>query len=304
MKNVFLSLLLVLLSSGIILVLPFGIDYTDNFLAGVQIPKNNANVAGVQKYNIPPSSLGILPPITSAKSVLIKDLGCDCVLFEKNSKARLPIASTTKIMTALVATEYFTANNNLTVKDAAGISGSSAGLSRGETLSFRSLLYGLLLNSGNDAAFAIAENYSGGVKGFVAVMNKKAKDLNLQNTHFDNPAGFDSPNHFSSAEDLAVIAEESLKNSQLARIFATKETEVLSLDKKLSHKLFNLNKLLSQVSGVLGIKTGTTSLAKENLVGLVERNEHRIITVVLGSDDRFGETTNLIEWTYQNFIWQ
>lgn len=307
MKNVRIYFQVVaIIFLGIIttIVLPIILNSTENLLVGVSIPKNNSNIAGIQKYNVPPLSLGILPPILSAKSVLIKDLGCDCILFEKNSKARLPIASTTKIMTALVATEYFAANNNLTVKDAAGISGSSANLSRGETLSFRSLLYGLLLNSGNDAAFAIAENYPGGVIGFIKAMNKKAKDLNLQNTHFDNPAGFDSPNHFSSAEDLAVIAEESLKNSQLARIFATKETQVTSIDKKFSHKLFNLNKLLSSVSGVLGIKTGTTSLAKENLVGLVERNEHRIITVVLGSDDRFGETTNLIEWTYNNFHWE
>ena len=307
MKNVriyFQVVAIIFFATISIIILPQILNSTNNFLAGVSIPKNNVNVAGVQKYNITPSSLGILPPITSAKSILIKDLGCDCTLFEKNSKIRLPIASTTKIMTALVASEYFAANSNLTVKDAAGISGSTVNLSRGETLSFRSLLYGLLLNSGNDAAFAIAENYSGGVDSFVEAMNKKAKDLNLQNTHFDNPAGFDSNNHFSSAEDLAIIAEESLKNSQLARIFATKETEVLSLDKKFSHKLFNLNKLLSSVVGVLGIKTGTTSLAKENLVGLVERNEHRIITVVLGSDDRFRETTNLIEWTYQNFTWQ
>ncbi len=244
MRNIFLSLLLILIFSGIILVLPFGINYTDNFLAGVSIPKNNANVAGVQKYNIPPSSLGILPPITSAKSVLIKDLGCDCVLFEKNSKARLPIASTTKIMTALVASEYFAPNSNLTVKDAAGISGSTAGLLRGETLSFRSILYAMLLNSGNDAAFTIAENYTNGLTGFVEAMNKKSKNLNLQNTHFDNPAGFDSSNHFSSAEDLAKISEEALKKPDLQKIFATKETQVTSLDKKFNNKLFNLNKIL------------------------------------------------------------
>lgn len=304
MKNVFLSLLIVLISSGIILVLPFGIDYTDNFLAGVQIPKNNSNVAGVQKYNFPPSSKGINTPYFSAKAVLVKDLSSGEILYEKNSKERLPIASTTKIMTALVASEYFAQNAPLTIKNGAGQSGATAGLVAGETLSFRSLLYGMLLNSGNDAAYSIAENYPGGIKGFIVAMNDKVAQLKLQNTGFDNPAGFDSENHFSSAEDLSKISEEALKNPILVKIFATKETEVTSLDKKFNHKLSNLNKLLSSVVGVLGIKTGTTTLAKENLVGLVDRDGHKILTVILGSDDRFGETAKLIEWTYQNFQWQ
>jgi len=162
----------------------------------------------------------------------------------------------------------------------------------------------MLLSSGNDAAYALAENYPGGVLGFVSAMNKKAEQLNLTNTHFDNPAGFDSPQHFSSAKDLATITEEALKNPSLVRIFATKETSIVSLDKKYTHQLANLNKLLSQVKGVLGVKTGFTEGAKENLVTCVSRDGHQILTVVLGSNDRFGESTKLIEWTYENFIWQ
>ena len=165
------------------------------------------------------------------------------------------------------------------------------------------MLYGMLLNSGNDAAYAIAENYPQGTGGFIAAMNQKVSNLQLKNTKFDNPAGFDSPNHFSSAEDLAVLTEEALKNNVLARIFATKETSIVSLDKKNKHQLVNLNKLLSNVWGVLGVKTGTTEEAKENLVTLVEREGHRVLIVLLGSNDRFGETTNLIEWTYANFEW-
>lgn len=181
--------------------------------------------------------------------------------------------------------------------------GSKVGLYQGEDLSFRSLLYGMLLNSGNDAAFALAENYPGGVLGFVSAMNKKVMDLELKNTHFDNPAGFDSPKHYSSAADLAVITEEALKDSTLARIFATKETNIVSLDKKYTHQLFNLNRLLSDVKGVLGVKTGTTEGAKENLVTLVERDGHKVLLVLLGSDSRFAETTKLIDWTYSNFDW-
>ena len=128
-------------------------------------------------------------------------------------------------------------------------------------------------------------------------------ELNLKNTHFDNPAGFDSPYHFSSAADLSKITEEALKNTTLTRIFATKETNIVSLNKKYTHQLINLNKLLSQINGVLGVKTGTTREAKENLVTLIERNGYRVLLVVLGSDDRFGETTRLIDWTYTNFTW-
>lgn len=270
----------------------------------VQIPSNNAAVAGIQNYKYPPLSKNIPPPPLSAKAVLVKDLDTGEILYQKNNHSRIPIASTTKIMTALVASEYFAQNAPLTVRQGGNISGSRVGLVNGESLSFRSLLYGMLLNSGNDAAFAIAENYPGGVANFVANMNKKAEALGATNTHFDNPAGFDSPNHFSSASDLALITEEALKSEILARIFSTKDTEVTSLDKTKKYKLHNLNKLLSSVSGVLGVKTGYTDLAKENLVGLVERDGHKILTVVLGSDDRFGESTTLIEWTFQNFSWR
>lgn len=303
MKYYFFSAGLILIAIIIAVLAPFIVNSTETLLASPQIPLNNARVAGIQKYNIPPS-VGSLPvPIVSARAVFIEDLITNTVLYQKNANISLPIASTTKIMTALVGGEHFKQNTIFTIGNSVNIPGSKVGLSLGENLSFRSLLYGMLLNSGNDAAFAIAENYPGGVLGFVSAMNKKALDLNLHNTHFDNPAGFDSPNHYSSAADLAKITEEALKDYQLTRIFATKETSIVSLDKKYSHKLNNLNKLLTQMNGVLGVKTGTTEQAKENLVTLVERDNHRVLVVVLGSDDRFGETTGLIDWVYTNVIW-
>ncbi len=235
--------------------------------------------------------------------MIVKDITSGAILYQKESSIPLPIASTTKIMTAIVASEYFKPNSVLTVKTGASMPGARIGLISGEDLNFRSLLYGMLLSSGNDAAYAIGENYPGGVLGFVSAMNKKALQLNLQNTHFDNPAGFDSSDHYSSAKDLAATAEEALKNPTLARIFATKQTSIVSLDKKYTHQLANLNRLLTQVRGVLGVKTGYTDGAKENLVTYVNRDERQIITVVLGSNDRFGESTKLIEWAYNNFIW-
>ncbi|MDP3758448.1 MAG: D-alanyl-D-alanine carboxypeptidase, partial [Candidatus Daviesbacteria bacterium] len=287
----------------IAIVAPFLVNFTDNILVSSQIPQNNAQVAGIQQYNIPPVGRTLPLPNFSARAVLIKDLATGAILYQKDSNIPLSIASTAKIMTALVASEYFTPESVLTVGDSANTPGSKVGLSYGEDLDFRSLLYGMLLSSGNDAAYTIAENFPGRIFGLVSAMNKKALELSLRNTHFDNPAGFDSRNQYSSAEDLAKIAEEALKNSQLAIIFATEKTNIVSLNKKYTHQLINLNKLLSSVNGVLGIKTGTTEEAKENLVTLVERDKHRILLVVLGSSDRFEETTKLIDWSYANFTW-
>lgn len=303
MKYYFYSSGLIFAAIIFALILPFFTNYLDNNLVSAEIPQNNAAIAGIQKYNIPPIGKNIEVPDLSARAILVKDLTTGTVLYEKNISERLPIASTTKIMTALVSSEYFKPNAILIIGQSSQTSGSRVGLIFGEDLSFRSLLYGMLLSSGNDAAYAIAENYPGGVLGFVSAMNKKAADLNLANTHFENPAGFDGSTHYSSAKDLSVITEEALKDAQLSRIFATKETNIVSLDKKYTHNLANLNKLLSTVKGVLGVKTGYSDIAKENLVTLVDRDNHKILTVVLGSDDRFGESTKLIEWTYSNFTW-
>lgn len=304
MKHYIFAAGIILLATLVITIVPLMMGETDTFLASLQVPQNSSKVAGIQKFNRPPVSQNLTVPELSTRAILIKDLSTDTILYEKYASKALPIASTTKIMTALVAAEYFKPNTPLTVRDGANIPGARVGLFFGENLSFRSLLYGMLLSSGNDAAYAIAENYPGGVLGFVSTMNKRGADLNLINTHFDNPAGFDSPNHYSSAADLAKITEQALKDYQLARIFATKETNIVSLDKKYNHPVSNLNKLLSQVKGVLGVKTGTTQEAKENLVTLIDRDGHKVLIIVLGSDDRFRETTQLIDWTYANFIWQ
>ncbi len=303
MRYYLYSAALILLAIVLTTTIPYFTDIAQASFVGYQIPSNNSAVAGIQAYNIPPVSKNLPMPNLSARSILVKDLATGTVLYQKAASLSVPIASTTKIMTALVASSYYKPNDILTVGDAALVVGSRMGLIRGETLKFSDLLFGMLLPSGNDAAFTIAENYPGGVLGFISAMNMKAKSLGLYNTHFDNPAGYDSPNHFSSAKDMAVITEEALKNKDLAKIFSTRETNIVSVDGKNKYDLVNLNKLLTDVKGVLGVKTGYTDLAKENLVTLVNRNGHEILTVVLGSDDRFGESTSLIEWTYRNFTW-
>ncbi len=284
---------------------PFASDSLHKILVSTQISqtKETKNFPAAPKALLPPVSQSIPVPDLSANAILVKDLDTDTILFQKNVNVPLPIASTTKIMTALVAEDFFKPNSVLTVENATNTGGAVAGLVAGEKLSYRSVLYAMLLNSGNDAAFTIAENYPGGVSAFVAAMNQKARDLHLRNTHFANPAGFDDPAHFASAADLSEITAEALKYPQIARVVSTKETEITSIDKQYIHKLHNLNKLLSSVPGVLGVKTGYTELAKENLVTLVERENHRILTVVLGSGDRFGDSTKLIDWSYRNYLW-
>lgn len=243
------------------------------------------------------------PPTVSAASVYVEDLSTQEVLFKKNLNIKVPPASTTKIMTAIVASQYYKSGDILVVPSEALVGGSNMGLVPGENMTFRSLLYGMLLNSGNDAAFTLAINYPGGLEGFVSAMNQKAKDLNLKNTHFVNPAGFDNPNHYSSSEDMAIIAKELIKNPYLSKIVSTKETSVISFDKTKSHPLKNLNKLLEE-KGFIGIKTGFTQQAGENLVGLVDKDGHKILTVVLNSTDRFGESKALVDWVFSNFKWE
>lgn len=307
----FYILAVLALAAGFLLSLPKALSLVESKASAASIPSNKvlfpaqaqAEVAGAQKSYPPPKDLGNPPPILSAAGVLVEDLDSGFLFYAKDPNKRVPIASTTKIMTALVSADHFKANDVLTVGSGSMVEGSSMGLKAGEQLTFRSLLYGMLLNSGNDAAYTIAANYPGGVPGFVGVMNQKAKNLGLNNTNFENPAGFDNPNHYSSASDLAKIAALVEGNYQLARVVATKDTTVASLDKTLIHPLKNLNKLLS-LPGVLGVKTGFTPKARENLVGLVERDGHKVLTVVLGSEDRFGETEQLINWVFANFLWQ
>lgn len=172
-----------------------------------------------------------------------------------------------------------------------------------EKMTFRSLLYGMMLNSGNDAAYTLAYNYPGGLDNFIAQMNQRAAVMGLKNTHFQNPAGFDNVNHYTSAYDMAQIAKVFTQDPLMAKIVATKSTTVLSIDKSQQHILNNLNKLLG-IDGIVGIKTGTTEASGENLVTLVEREGHRILIVVLNSKDRFSETKQIVNWIFANYSWK
>ena len=212
---------------------------------------------------------------------------------EKKINERLPPASTTKMMTALVAVNKYSLTKLITVNKPYQV-GVVIGLQKGEELTLENLLYGLLLDSGNDAAMAIA----GGLENsdeFIAEMNREVFNLGLKNTQFVNPSGLDHPDHYSSAYDLAVIGEAVMSNPELAKIVATKSTVVYDSDRKIVHVLENRNKLLDSL-GVIGVKTGFTDTAGEVLVTAIRREENTYLIVVMGSQDRFGDTKQLIHW--------
>jgi len=243
------------------------------------------------------------PPFLTARSAVVVDLPSATPLFTKNPNTPLPPASTTKIMTALIVLENFSLDEVITVNQPFTV-GQTMDLQAGEKLTVESLLYGLLVQSANDAAYALANAFPGGPSAFVAAMNQKARQLHLDHTHFKNPAGLDEPGHQTTARDLAVLSAAALRYPFFLKAVSTAGLTVSDVDFKTFHPLKNINQLLGKVWGVRGIKTGWTAEAGECLVALTEREGHQIVTVVLGSQDRFGETEKLINWVFENFDWQ
>lgn len=231
------------------------------------------------------------------------DLDSRALLYVKNPDLSLMPASTTKIMTALVVLERDRLNKTINVGKVYTV-GQVMKLQPQEEITIKDLLYGLLVQSGNDAAMALASDYPGGVEAFVKKMNEKAKEIYLKNTTFTNPIGIEEYGHYSTAHDLTLLAAFALKNQEFQSIVATKEITVFDKSGKIKHVLNNVNQLLGEVEGIKGVKTGWTENAGECLIAEVERNNHQIITVVLGSQDRFQETKTLIEWVFANHKWQ
>ena len=242
-------------------------------------------------------------PIVSAQAALAIDLSSMTPLYEKNPDLTLLPASTTKIVTALVAMDYFQDNNILKV-DGFKTDGQKVGLVEGEEITAGNLLDALLIFSANDAAETLAQNYPGGVEGFIAAMNEKVKEYNLTNTYFDNPVGFDGNNHYSTARDLIRIAMIAMRNPHFAQRVNQKEKIITSVDGKIIHKIVSTNKLLGTVEGVSGVKTGWTENARENLVTYIERGDKKVMIALLGSQDRFGETKEIINWIFSNYEWK
>lgn len=242
-------------------------------------------------------------PKTNSKNIVVIDRKTLSILYEKSPYEKVPMASTTKIMTCIIALENANLNKIVTIsKKAASVQGSTLGLSKDMQISMNDLLYGLMLRSGNDCAIAIAEYISGSVENFSILMNKKASELGLLNTNFITPHGLDDPNHFTTAYDLALLTDYALKNSKFKEIVSTK-AYTISLN-NLPRTISNTNELLGNLYGVYGVKTGFTFEAGRCLVSSCRRNDLDIIVVVLGADtkkNRTQDSYNLINYIYGTY---
>ncbi len=259
--------------------------------------KEKINYQSKTKINSFPIIKNNYFPEITAQSIYIVDLNSFTPVYEKNARKKFLPASTTKIITALVAYDVYKPNKVLIVKRVIN-NGHIMGLTFNEKITVENLLYGTLVHSGNDAAYALADGF--GYNDFIQLMNKKAKDLKMINTHFQNPAGFDHPLQYTTAFDLALAGRELLKNKYLSKIVATKEIIISDVDFKYFHKLTNVNKLLGKIQGIGGLKTGYTENAGENLVSLFKNNSHQFIIVILKSKDRFSDTEKIINWIKEN----
>ena len=221
------------------------------------------------------------PPKIDAQAGIVMDYFSARVLYEKNAYIERPMASTTKVMTAIVALERGNLSDEVTVsKHAASVSGSTIHLRTGDRLTLETLLYGLMLNSGNDAAIAIAEHIGGSEEGFVAMMNKKAAQIGADNTHFVTPYGLDRDGHYSTPYDLALMTRYALNNPVFNKIVSTKQ---ITIDDRNFH---SSNEMLSIYSGADGVKTGYTGKAGRCLITSATRDNERFISVVLNSPTR------------------
>lgn len=243
------------------------------------------------------------PPAITAHSIIIQDISSKSLLYSRDPDTPLLPASTTKLMTALIALDTYQLGDTLTVKQEDHAVGHTMHLVQGETITVESLLYGLLVESGNDAALTLATNHPDGYDGFVNAMNAKAQELHLTNTTYRNPSGVENYNHLTTTRDLAILAAHISQIPLLSDITSTQSITVTDTSGTISHHLENTNKLLGSLDGVIGMKTGWTERAGECLVTYVEREGRGVITVVLGSQDRFGDTAKLIDWVYNHHTW-
>lgn len=262
-----------------------------------------ADVPVPKKTVLPVRKTGVVNPSLTAISAIVVDKTSGAILYAKNPDYRLFPASVTKIMTALVALDAYPLEREVTITTEHEAIGSKMKLERGETITVRNLLKGLLIASGNDAAYALADAYPGGYGEFVKRMNEKAREFHLDNTMFTNVSGVEQDEHVTTVRDTATLTKEAMKDPFFRETVGTKELVVTDVSGKITHYLYSTNKLLGAVDGLIGVKTGWTDLAGECLVTETLRDGQDIITVVFASEDRFGESRALIRWAYQSFDW-
>lgn len=265
----------------------------------------------MKKFTVILLSLSLILPFTikasaissldvSAQSAVLMECSSKEIVFDKNSEKRLPMASTTKIMTALVILEKFGLQHKFTVNESAvGTEGTSAYLKKGDTLTIESALYALLLQSANDAANALALEACESIEAFSVLMNEKAKEIGLSDTQFKNPSGLPEEGHYTTAHDLAFLGSVCLENSDFYKIVSTKaKTVEISGEKR---TFVNHNKLLSSYDGAIGIKTGFTKESGRCLVSAAERNGVRFVCVTLSASNDWNDHKILLDHGFSQY---
>jgi serine-type D-Ala-D-Ala carboxypeptidase (penicillin-binding protein 5/6) len=240
---------------------------------------------------------------TSARAAVIMDVNSGRVLYSKNMNEKLAMASTTKIMTSLVAVESGKIEEMVTVsKKASHTEGSSIYLREGERHSVHDLVYAIMLRSGNDAAVAVAEHIGGSVEGFADLMNRKAQEIGAENTQFANPHGLDAEGHYTTAHDLALITAHALRNPVFANIVSSKKKTIEGPpNENWDRVMINKNKMLWQFDGGDGVKTGYTKKAGRCLVSSATRDGMQLVCVVLNCGPMWNESSALLESGFKNY---
>ena len=238
----------------------------------------------------------------SAHNAVLIEQSSGRILMEKDAHEKRPMASTTKIMTAITALEYGNLEDIVVISAKANnTEGSSMWLATGEKVTLEHLLYGLMLNSGNDAAVAIAEHVGGSVEGFAKLMNQTAEKIGAKNSNFTNPHGLDDANHFTTAYDLAIITRYAMQNSKFAEIVATKTKVVPWEGNSWGRTLNNHNKMLNLYVGADGVKTGFTKRSGRCLVSSATRDGMQLIVVTLNASDDWNDHKAMLDFGFANF---
>lgn len=267
-------------------------------------------VSDTKLVSIPVSRNALKPPEVSAKALLVRDIGSGVVMLEKNSSAKLPMASLTKLMTALVVMENASLDEEVEIKNSdLSVVPYRVNFSPSEKLTIRDLLTAMLVSSANDAALSLARHTMGSTENFVKAMNDKARDLRMASTSFSNPVGIDNPEHYSTAADLSRLAQEFMNYAELLDIVKMKSAVISTVSGRQKIKLYSTNKLLLENASVVGLKTGYTAEAGGSLIVLVNRQSESALpvkyySIMLGSDDREEETSLIMKWIEDNFLWK
>ena len=276
------------------------LGYSSIILADDEI--DNVEVENIDKVIQTASEVSEIPKINSRYAIVL-DRSSKAVIYGKNETTKTKMASTTKIMTAIVVIENANLSNIVEISGkAAGTGGSRLKIKKGDKITVKDLLYGLMLRSGNDAAVALAEYVGGSIEGFAVLMNNKAKELGLENTNFITPHGLDSEEHYTTPYELAILTDYALKNEIFSNIVKTRSCNITINGN--FRTINNTNELLGNLNGVYGVKTGFTNGAGRCLVTSIKRDDLDVICIVLGADTkkiRTVDSVKLIEYTFSNF---